>query len=188
MKLHLGCGHKKLPGFVNIDIDPSVKPDLIDDIFTLADMKEESADLIYACHVLEHIKFWDVRQVLMRWNDILKPGGILRLSVPDMDAVFAHYFYWKDLKGLHSLLWGAQSNEYHFHKSGWDYETLKEELEDVFFDDVRLWYWEDTEPHNYIDDYSQAYWPKKICQYKNKHITTEGKLMSLNVEGTKTNV
>lgn len=120
MKLNLGCGNKKLPGFVNIDIRKEVEPDVVDDITILSSIKKESIDLIYACHVLEHIKFWDVRQVLMRWNDILKPRGILRLSVPDMDAVFAHYFYWKDLRSLRGFLWGRSDHEYNIHYSGWD--------------------------------------------------------------------
>ena len=187
MKLHLGCGPKKLPGFINIDIRPEVEPDVIADITALTHIEKESVDLIYACHVLEHINFWDVRQVLLRWNDILKPGGILRLSVPDMDAVFAHYFYWKDLKALRGFLWGRCDHEYNIHYSGWDYKTLKEELENNFFDNVQLWHWEYHEPHNYIDDYSQVYWPTKNCDYRQsiRYPVIEGKLMSLNIQGEK---
>jgi len=185
MQLNLGCGTKKLPGFVNIDIREEVNPDLIEDITKLESIKDESVDLIYACHVLEHINFWDVRKVLIRWYDILKPGGILRLSVPDMDAVFAHYFYWKDLKALRGFLWGGGDHEYNIHYSGWDYETLKEKLEDVFFDNIQLWNWHDIPPHNYIDDYSQVYWPTKNCDYRKNYPHVEGKLMSLNIEGVK---
>lgn len=186
MNLNLGCGIKKLPGFTNIDINPNVEPDIVDDILTLSSIEEESVDLIYACHVLEHLSFdVDIHKALSRWYSLLKQGGTLRLSVPDMDAVFAHYFYWKDLKVLRGFLWGGQDNEHNFHKSGWDFDSLQEQLEDGGFEDIQLWYWNNTPPHNYIDDYSQVYWPKKICRYHKGFVGVEGKLMSLNIEGTK---
>ena len=188
IQLNLGCGSKKLPGFTNIDIRPEVKPDIVDDITKLAKIEDGSVDLIYTCHVIEHIAFNDLREVLMRWYDILKPGGTLRISVPDMDAVFAHYFYWKDLKLLRGFLWGGQDYENNFHLSGWDFETMQEMLEDCFFDNVKRWYWEDTEPHNYIDDYSQAYWPNKQIDYRKPHMFSENKLMSLNIEAIKLHV
>lgn len=185
MKLNLGCGNKKLPSFTNIDIRKEVEPDIVDDIATLTSLKNESADLIYACHVLEHFPFSDIYNILYRWYEVLKPNGILRLSVPDMDAVFAHYFYWKDLKDLRGFLWGRYDHEFNIHKSGWDYDTLKEEVENVGFKDIRRWNWEDTEPHKYIDDYSQVYWPRKECEYVNGTVYPLNKLMSLNMEATK---
>ena len=188
MKLNLGCGTKKLPGFINIDIRKEVEPDVVADITALTHIHNESVDLIYCCHCLEHISFNDIRKVLIRWYDILKPGGILRISVPDIEVIFAHYFYWRDLKLLRGFLWGEQDNEHNFHLSGWDFDTLKEMLEDCFFDDVQKWNWECVEPHNYIDDYSQVYWPTKNCHYNRGDIKVDGKPMSLNIEGTKPNV
>jgi len=185
MKLNLGCGTKKLPDFINIDIRPEVNPNTVDDICKLTTIENNSADLIYACHVLEHISFTQIRQVLLRWYDILKLDGILRLSVPDIDAVFAHYFYWKDLKLLRGFLWGGQDTEYNYHKSGWDYKTIKEQLEDIGFEDIKKWDWQETSPHDYIDDYSQVYWPSKNCTYQRGEVVTQGKLMSLNMQGIK---
>ena len=51
-KLHLGCFHKKIYGFTNVDIREDVEPDLVDDVFKLENVENESVDLIYACHVL----------------------------------------------------------------------------------------------------------------------------------------
>ncbi len=198
IKLHLGCGNKKIHGFTNIDIRPEIEPDLIDDISTLKKIENNSVDLIYACHVLEHFSFEEVRKTLQRWNDILKPSGILRLSVPDMDAIFAHYFYWKELDLLKGYLWGGQDYKENFHKSGWDFETLSYALNCAGFDNIEKWWWENLEPHNYIDDYSQIYFPKKTCQYSKGKMSpaleqsvpadipiTVGKLMSLNIQATK---
>lgn len=177
MKLHLGCFNKKIHGFVNVDIRPDVNPDLVDDVFKLEKVLPNSIELIYCCHVLEHATRAGSLEALERWHEVLKPGGILRLSVPDLEATFAAYFYHKDLRLLQNMLYGSQKHPYDFHYTGWDFKTMKEDLESVGFVDIRLWDWKTTKPHSYVDYYSQAYIP-----HLNK---TTGKLMSLNVEATK---
>ncbi len=176
VKLNLGCYDRKIHGFVNIDIREDVLPDLIDDVFKLEKIKDGSVDLIYACHVLEHADYRDSERALQRWFSVLKPGGTLRLAVPDMEAHFAHYYYHRDLRALHSTFWGSQRHPYDYHKNGWDFKKLKEDLEKVGFRSIQKYDWRETE-HFYVDDYSQTYYP---------HMDKEnGKLMSLNVEAKK---
>jgi predicted SAM-dependent methyltransferase len=178
MKLHLGCYHKKIHGFVNIDIREDVNPDIVDDIFKLEKFKAGSVELIYASHVLEHLDHKDSKAALKRWYDVLQDEGVVRIAVPNMEMVFAHYFYHKDLPALYSALWGSQRHPYDYHKHGWTFDTLRQDLIDVGFDpySVRLYNWRETE-HSFVDDYSQAYVP---------HMDKEhGKLMSLNVEAIK---
>jgi len=175
-KLNLGCFDRKIPGFINVDIRKDVDPDLIDDVFELNEIKDNSIDLIYACHVLEHADYKEAAKALKRWHSVLKLGGVLRVAVPDMQAHFAHYFYHNDLRALHSTLWGSQKHPYDYHKNGWDFQKLKEDLELTGFLNIRRYDWRETE-HFYIDDYSQSYFP---------HMDKEnGKLMSLNVEAVK---
>ena len=175
-KLNLGCFDRKISGFINVDIRRDVDPDLIDDVFALNEIKDDSIDLIYACHVLEHADYEESARALKRWYTVLKVGGVLRVAVPDMEAHFAHYFYHKDLRALHSTFWGSQRHPYDYHKNGWDFQKLKEDLKSVGFSDIRRYDWRETE-HFYIDDYSQSYFP---------HMDKEnGKLMSLNVEAVK---
>ena len=176
VKLNLGCYDRKMHGFTNIDIRPEVEPDLIDDVFRLEKIENNSVDLIYACHVLEHADYEESEKTLKRWYQVLKSGGILRIAVPDMEAHFAHYFYHKNLRELHSTLWGSQRHPYDYHKNGWDFEKIKEDLGAAGFKNVVKYDWTKTE-HFYVDDYSQAYYP---------HMDKEnGKLMSLNVEAVK---
>lgn len=174
MKLNLGCFNKKLPGFINVDIRQDVNPDIIDNAFTLEKFANNSVDLIYASHILEHLNYQECITALNRWREVLKNGGILRIAVPNMEAVFAHYFYHKNLKLLLHTIYGSQKHDFDFHKNGFDFELLKETLESQGYHKVKLWDWKTTNPHYYCDDYSQAYWP---------HMDKEnGKLMSLNVE------
>jgi SAM-dependent methyltransferase len=176
IKLHLGCRSKKIHGFVNIDIDPSVEPDLIEDVRSLPSFKQNSVDLIYASHVLEHFKKREFIKILMRWHEILKPGGVLRLAVPDIEACINHYNKFQNLNILKNLIWGAQEDEYAAHYNGWDFESLKLELQTIGFNKIYKWDWKKTE-HSYVDDYSQAYLPRLD--------KVNGMLMSLNIESIK---
>jgi SAM-dependent methyltransferase len=188
MKLNLGCYDRKIHGFVNVDIRPEVGPDLVDDAFSLTKIKDDSVDLIYCSHMLEHLTFPKAMIALGRWNAVLKEGGVLRLAVPDMEAIFAHYFYWKKLPLLYSALWGSQRHEFDFHYSGWDYQTLSDALIGAGFSSVRRWSPETTDPHMYIDDYSHAYYPdghRPMAMKNGNTVDLGGKLMSLNLEAIK---
>lgn len=108
MKINLGCGFVKFKGFVNVDIRKEVEPDIIDDVKNLNSFNHNSADLIYACHVLEHFGRHEYIKVLKRWYDVLKPGGILKLSVPDLEKVFNLYcekkYSLKQLTGFYMVV------------------------------------------------------------------------------------
>lgn len=177
MKLNLGCGPRKMEGFINVDIRKEMSTDVVDDIRTLVSFKDGTADLIYACHVLEHFKKNERLEVLKRWQEVLKPGGILRIAVPDFYAV-AHSYLTKivPLEKLWSSLNGSQRHDYDFHYHCYDFDSLKQDLEMVGFSSVHRYDWRKTE-HANVDDYSQAYYP---------HMDKEnGYLLSLNVEAIK---
>lgn len=175
-KLHLGCGEKKINGYINIDVRESIKPDLVDDISKLNNFENESVDLIYACHVLEHFGRHEYIGVLRRWYQILKPNGVIKLSVPDVEAVFLEYGKGTPLKKLIGFLYGGQTYPENYHYIGFDFKTLKSDLEEIGFKNVELWDWKNTD-HYDIDDYSQSYLP---------HMDKEnGVLMSLNIKGVK---
>jgi len=177
LNLNLGCFDKKLPGFVNVDVRRDVNPDIVDNAFSLKKFTAKSVDLIYASHMLEHLSYKETDKAFARWFEVLKSGGILRLAVPDLEAVCAHYIYHKDLDVLMHMIYGSQRHDFDFHHNGWDYDRLERDLLSAGFKEVRRWDWRKTDPHYYCDDYSQAYWP---------HMDKEhGKLMSLNVEAVK---
>ena len=82
--------------FLNIDILKSDAVDIVDDIRNLKNFEERTIDTIYACHVLEHFSRKEYFSVLERWYNLLKPGGVLRLSVPDLEQWFNYYAFWKE--------------------------------------------------------------------------------------------
>lgn len=173
IKIHLGCGTKIIPGFLNIDIRLLPGVDIVASIDDLSMVKDNSVDLIYCCHVLEHIPRDNVQKILQEWYRILKPTGTLRLSVPNFSAVVDHYNKYKELPRLKGLLYGGQTYPENFHYNIWDFSTMSAMLETANFHSTVYYDWRQTE-HAAVDDYSQAYLP---------HMDKEnGILMSLNIE------
>ena len=80
MNLNLGCNDLPLEGFINIDIDPSVNPDVVADSMELP-YPDNSVDEIYAGHLLEHVTSPD--KALKEWYRVLRPGGRITITVPD---------------------------------------------------------------------------------------------------------
>jgi len=186
IKLNLGCGHRKIHGFINVDIREDLNPDFIANVTEIHKHFKE-ADLIYACHVLEHFprnasSFQPItwRDTLKSWYKTLKPGGVLRLAIPDIEQVCKLYLSTGNLDifdgALYASFNGGQKYDFDFHYHCWDFKTIKRDLQEIGFKEVRKYDWRQTE-HFFIDDYSQAYLPHmdKI----------NGNLMSLNVEAVK---
>lgn len=191
MKLNLGCFDKKLPGFVNVDIRQDVDPDMVDDAFRLERFEDNSADEIYSSHMLEHLSRKDGKQAIQRWFQVLKPGGVLRLAVPDIEAAMRRYLYTGNLSELDCLIFGSQKHQFDFHYAGYDFSTLSSLLRSEGFEDVKRWNWWEETPYRYIDDFSHAYLPSDkpdIALSHGRVIKQGGLLVSLNVEGTKPNV
>ncbi|MGO4412130.1 methyltransferase [Cupriavidus sp. KB_39] len=139
-RLHLGCGNVKLNGFCNVDALETMAADAIDDIRTLRRFPAQSAQEIYACHVLEHFAHDEVVPLLKRWYEILQPGGVLRISVPDLDRIVRIYHKnWEHFqKPGHTpwigLIYGGQSTPYDFHKTGFNANWLCHLLEQCGFE------------------------------------------------------
>jgi predicted SAM-dependent methyltransferase len=179
LKLHLGCGMRYIPGYTHVDIIDAPHIDNRCSVDNLCDFADDSVDLIYASHVLEHFGRHEVQAVLKGWYRVMKTGGVLRIAVPNFSAVVEMYAQ-EGLKdgysGLVGLVCGGQRNQYDFHKIIFDESFLKYLLEKIGFHDVRHWNWRTTE-HSHIDDFSQSYIP---------HMDKEnGRLMSLNLEAVK---
>lgn len=174
-RLHIGSGKVYLPGWTNVDLFSTAKADLYCDMMRLP-FDEESFDLIYACHVLEHAHRHTVYSVLHHWRELLKPGGILRLAVPDFESITKRYADTGNLAELIGLLYGGQNHPLNVHTTCFDWRSLTEALKKVGFSDYRLWDWQKTD-HFQHDDYSQSFLP-----HMDK---TSGILVSLNVEAVK---
>ena len=64
-------------GFIHVDLAPAPHVDHVADVRNLDFIATGSADLVYACHVLEHFGRLEFKDVLREWHRLLKPGGVL---------------------------------------------------------------------------------------------------------------
>jgi len=166
MKIHLGCGLRRLPGFVHVDPDEATQPDHIGSAKHVP-LDDDSADLIYFAHGLEHVPKADVPAAVAEFRRVLRPGGTLRLSVPDFAVLVELYFDGVRLTRL-GCINGGQDNAHDVHYAVYDYEHLACVLHEDFYD-IREWDPYEVHPLRF-DDFSFA----KI----------NGRLISLNVEAT----
>jgi len=90
IRLNLGSGPYPLEGFINVDQFEMMHPDLVCDVLALPYGPGEVAE-IYAGHILEHFHYVDGRKALRYWYSILRPGGIIGISVPDIDFLMKEY-------------------------------------------------------------------------------------------------
>jgi len=181
-KLHLGCGERYIPGFIHVDLNQSSHIDYCCNIYDLSFIGDNEVSLIYASHSLEYFDRTDVVAVLHEWRRVLRVGGILRLAVPDFEGIVKVYRKYGDIEhiGILGPLYGKwtrnEDDTSMYHKTAYDFTSLKGVLEGSGFESIRRFDWRDTD-HSDCDDYSQAYVP---------HMDKEnGILISLNVEAIK---
>jgi predicted SAM-dependent methyltransferase len=99
LKLNIGCGKVKLPGWVNIDIEAGA--DLVIDVRKGLSFDDNSVDFIYNEHFIEHLSYEECERVLKEFWRVLKKGGVLRIATPDLDYIINKYVTdWKDQEWL----------------------------------------------------------------------------------------
>lgn len=143
--LHLGCGRKILPGYVNID---AIGGDRQMDIREL-DYPDDSVDEILAVHCWEHFWLKDIKDITLEWKRVLKTGGKLILEMPSKDKVF-DLIKNGDLRENMTLwaMYGDPStirSEQDLHKWLWSYEQLSWVLSTLGFSKV-----EEKEPQYHV--------------------------------------
>ncbi len=180
MKLHLGCDKRFIPGFIHIDLADYPHINHRHDIRSLPMIDDATVDLIYVCHALEYFDRVEVLGILKEWRRTLKPGGKLRLAVPDFESLISVYQKTGELSKIIGPLFGRWpipgAGLTIYHRTVYDFASLRAVLEAVGFDEVMRYDWRDTVHRDY-DDYSQAYFP---------HMDKEhGLSISLNIEAIK---
>ena len=91
IKLNLGCGSAKLSGWTNVDSDPNNRPEVQCDLRGPLPWVSQAVDYIHMEHFFEHINREEQQRLLGECWRVLKPGGVVRISGPDLRAVCALY-------------------------------------------------------------------------------------------------
>src|SRR5262249_39619387 len=118
-RLHLGCGLNVVDGWLNVDGSwnawlanhPLIRklakasrlaPRSMFEVefprgITTLDVRKRlpwgdgAFEAVYASHLLEHIHLEDAKRLLRECRRVLKPGGVIRIVVPDLKAVALEY-------------------------------------------------------------------------------------------------
>lgn len=142
-RLHWGCGDITPEGWINSDIREGPGIDISCSIFDGLPLEDGSIDYITGQHVLPEIKIYDQVTALSELRRVLKPGGVLRLSLPDLDLAIAAYqsgrrehfdiWDWDTVSGefITYILW------YNHIQTPFTYEFAEELLRKAGFGEVR---------------------------------------------------
>ncbi|HEU4684762.1 MAG TPA: methyltransferase domain-containing protein [Nitrospira sp.] len=90
-RLHVGCGPCASPGWINLDRVRHPGVQVACDLAAGVPLRSESCDCAVAIHVLQDLPYAEVVPVLAELRRVLKPGGVLRLGLPDLDKAIAAY-------------------------------------------------------------------------------------------------
>ena len=160
INLHLGCGKRNFPNFINIDSARYKHLDFCTSVDNLNFIPQNSCDYIYASHVLEYFDFESAKKILNIWRKLLKKHAMLRISVPDLNSLIKVYNKTKDIKKIIGPMYGKinNNNSFIYHKFLYDFKTIFKLLKSVGFRKIKKYDWRKTF-HSKFDDHSQAYFP-----------------------------
>lgn len=151
IKINAGCGHHLKEGWVNIDM--STEADLQLDLREAMPFLDESVEIIYSEHFLEHLDFPDdACNFLSESFRVLKKGGEFSVGVPDTEWPLKAYvnkepeYFLLAKERFLNPKWcntPLHTINYHFrqcgdHKYAYDFETLAQVLKEAGFIDIAL--------------------------------------------------
>lgn len=88
--LNIGCGSFFFPEWTNVDLAPARGVQACD-IRQPLPCPAAAFDATYSSHVLEHLTPADGRAFLGEQLRVLKPGGVCRVVVPDLETICREY-------------------------------------------------------------------------------------------------
>lgn len=135
-KLNIG-GEKRKEGWEIFNIKSFPCVDYIGSADNMSRFNDDTFDEIYASHILEHLGTGGGYRALREWHRILKSGGKIYISVPDLDVICSilldksypegHLIY------LIAMLYGGQRDEFDVHYYGYNLQLLNMNLSSVGF-------------------------------------------------------
>jgi predicted SAM-dependent methyltransferase len=128
IKLNVGGSHAA-EGWTILDINPGPHVDRVGDVRDLSFLAAQSCSEVYASHVLEHLSYQgEISDVLLEFHRILKPGGRLRISVPDLETLCRLFLKPqmtpRDKYDVMRMIYGGQLDTYDKHLTGMSFEIL----------------------------------------------------------------
>ena len=139
--LDAGCGEELSPGFINLD--RQWRPGVVCwDITVPLPIASGSLRGIFTEHCLEHVPLHQARAALREFRRTLRPGGLLRIVVPDAELYVRNYvagqpmpYGGNEISPMDSL--NRVFRMGNAHRYAYDFDTLAVLLREAMFDDIR---------------------------------------------------
>lgn len=131
IKLDLGAGERSPDGFIPLGRDQG------SEIFPLP-YNDGTVSIIRAAHVLEHFPHAQLEAVVADWVRALKPGGVLRIAVPDFKIIAEKYLAGEPMPTEWYLM-GGQTDANDFHRAMFDRDRLRKLLAGAGLVLLRSW-------------------------------------------------
>jgi predicted SAM-dependent methyltransferase len=151
--LNLGCGENYQEGYINADFfchyrfwkKNTTKLEWQLDLRYPLDCNENYFDGVFTEHTLEHLYPNDAKNLLKELYRVLKTGGRIRITVPDLEKYVSFYNNYNDFskfEAFHSRYSSRCSairnmTQNYFHLSVWDFDELRELLTSIGFSDIQ---------------------------------------------------
>lgn len=147
MRLNVGCGGRRLPGYTGVDVTTRPAADIVAPAGAIP-LPDGSCEEVMAIHLFEHLLPWEAPAVLAEWHRLLKPGGRLVLEMPDLrkccENVLTILAGGTILAGKHpnqAGMWGLYGDErledpYMLHRWGYTFQTIRPMLEAAGFREI----------------------------------------------------
>lgn len=115
-KLHLGSGDNVVDGWLNADKFRSAA-DIYLNAYNRFPFPDNTFKVIYSEHMLEHVYIDKVPFLLKEVHRVLAPGGVFRVTVPDLEIHAQNYVnkndeFFKPIIDKYMGRWDTQKNKY----------------------------------------------------------------------------
>lgn len=132
VRLNLGAGRAPIEGYINLDRKMG------QEAYPL-DYPDNSVDEIRASHLLEHFGHQQTVHVVTDWARALKPGGLMKLAVPDFDYIATQYIGGTTGEPLESFVMGGQEDNADIHLAIFNRDKLHAVMQTAGLVDIQPW-------------------------------------------------
>lgn len=109
-RLEIGSGNNPQPGYEHLEINASCPHVEMCCSCQQIPQPDNTYEEIIAFHILEHMPWYEAEPTLKEWHRVLKPGGTIRLAMPDLTYIIETYLDVTD------KMWKAELSV-----PGWDF-------------------------------------------------------------------
>lgn len=169
-RLHIG-GREHTDGWEMMNVRDIPGTDHVGNANDLTRFADNSFDVVYSSHVLEHMDYQgELQSALQQWLRVLKPGGAVEICVPNLESL-SRLILNSDLSAeqhfhVMRIIFGGHMHPHDYHQVGFTPTIIRDVLLSAGFVNIEF-----VEPFRYFADNS-------AMQYA-------GELISLNVRATK---